>query len=205
MLVRQACPEFFTGDGHVKKTSTSAYNAALFRHFLVGLEAAETKLLSRLKVKTFEEAITELKREESLENSDAERSLDEPSGRGGGVHWASPVLQDAALPGQLFEEDGGDRGRRRGQSSPFRSGRRSPQRRWSPQRSLARHVASPARGRLRSPGRPPQPPAGASGDARPPDSAGGRGGGERVPRCWGCRGWGHLKRECPNAWLADRR
>ncbi|KAF0306555.1 Protein PELPK1 [Amphibalanus amphitrite] len=60
LLIRRACPEFFTKDGTVKSTSVPAYNAALFRHLLVGLSAEEATLISRLKANTFEEAIEEL-------------------------------------------------------------------------------------------------------------------------------------------------
>ncbi|KAF0305795.1 CUGBP Elav-like family member 3-A [Amphibalanus amphitrite] len=49
-LVRLACPDFLGEDGRVKKISVPAYNAALYRHFLVGLSPAEKRLLRVLAV-----------------------------------------------------------------------------------------------------------------------------------------------------------
>ena len=40
-LVRHACPELFDDKGLVKKICVPSYNAALYRHFLVGLSSEE--------------------------------------------------------------------------------------------------------------------------------------------------------------------
>ena len=66
-LVRQACPELFGEDGQVKKICVPSYNAALYRHFLVGLSPEERCLLSRQKASSFEQCLSELTREEGLE------------------------------------------------------------------------------------------------------------------------------------------
>ena len=66
-LVREACPEMFGEDDQVKKICVPSYNAALYRHFLVGLSSEERCLLSRQKASTFEQCLSELTREESLE------------------------------------------------------------------------------------------------------------------------------------------
>ncbi|KAF0302785.1 hypothetical protein FJT64_025152 [Amphibalanus amphitrite] len=65
-LVRGACPEFFGDDGAVKKICVPAHQAALYRHFLVGLSTEEKILLSRQGVKSFDAAIEELRREELI-------------------------------------------------------------------------------------------------------------------------------------------
>ena len=96
-LVRQACPEFFSG-GLVKKICMPSHEAALYRHFLVGLSPAETSLISRMKAATFEAALSELVREETLAdmtNVD-DTFLTAPVARGNRptVRWASPVRWD---------------------------------------------------------------------------------------------------------------
>ena len=81
----------------MKNTSVPTYNAALFRHLLVGLSAKEATLISRLKATTFEEAIEELVREESLPSSEGAASDDNwpPSGSTGHVRWASPIRDES--------------------------------------------------------------------------------------------------------------
>ena len=84
-LVREACPEMFGEDGQVKKICVPSYNAALYRHFLVGLSSEERCLLSRQKASTFEQCLDELIREESLEVAEVTSAA---SGRH--VRWGGP-------------------------------------------------------------------------------------------------------------------
>ena len=130
-LVRNACAEFFASDGQLKKICVPAYEAALYRHFLVGLSPDETALLSRMKVTTFENAITELVREETLadlvdegsrHSSFANASVsreDRPA-----VRWASPLRQDRpGAPNRAWRERG--HSPRERSSDDHASGRRS--------------------------------------------------------------------------------
>ena len=48
----------------MKKICSPSYDAALYRHFLLGLSVEERVLLSRQGVKSFSAAVDELKREE---------------------------------------------------------------------------------------------------------------------------------------------
>ena len=65
-LVREACPEFFDQSGAVKRTCASSHEAALFRHFLVGLPDEDKLILSRQGATTFTAAVKELVREEEV-------------------------------------------------------------------------------------------------------------------------------------------
>ena len=68
-LVTEACPEFFDAAKGVKKTCVPAYQAALYRHLLVGLSSEDKRLLSRQGVASFDAAVRELTREERLAKS----------------------------------------------------------------------------------------------------------------------------------------
>ena len=117
VLVRKACPEFLSKDGSIKNTSMPAYNAALFRHFLVGLSAEEATLISRLKATTFETAIEELVREELLPGATGPPPEDSwPLKSSSHVRWASPIRTNESAR-QSGEGDGG-----RYPSAPRRSG-----------------------------------------------------------------------------------
>ena len=218
LLVRTACPEFFTKDGTVKNTSMPAYNAALFRHFLVGLSAEEATLISRLKATTFEEAIEELVREESLPRTEEAASDDNwpPSGSTGHVRWASPIRDEsyrrsgAAGDRYSFAPRSASPTGRAQRSTPRSA---SPGDRAAPPRaprsaSPARRSASPddrwggggwrPRGDRRGAG-------GGAGAAAGPGAEEGGDDDDRRPACWSCGGRGHFKRHCPNGWLAGRR
>ena len=65
-LVTDACPEMFDQAGSVKEICVPAYEAALYRHFLIGLSETERLLLSRQGAVTFEKAVGELSREEAV-------------------------------------------------------------------------------------------------------------------------------------------
>lgn len=126
-LVRHACPEFFSGD-QVKKICVPAYEAALYRHFLVGLSPGETALLSRMKATTFETAIKELVREETLTDysgdGDTFSAAHVARGDRPAVRWASPVRRD-----RPEEHDWGERGsppRERSRDSRARPSYRRP-------------------------------------------------------------------------------
>ena len=82
-LVRQACPDFFGDDGQLKKICVPSYNAALYRHFLVGLSDEDKRLLSRQKAVTFEDCVSELTREEDLQQTEVSSPLADRH-----VHWA---------------------------------------------------------------------------------------------------------------------
>ena len=62
-LVTDACPEMFDSAGCLKKICVPAYEAALSRHFLIGLAESERLLLSRQGAVTFRKAVAELMRE----------------------------------------------------------------------------------------------------------------------------------------------
>ena len=216
LLVRRACPEFFTKGGTVKNTSVPAYNAALFRHLLVGLSAEEATLISRLKATTFEEAIEELVREESLPRTEEAASDDNwpPSGSTGHVRWASPIRDESyrrsgASPGDRYSSaprSASPTGR--APRSPSPGGRAPPRalRSASPaRRSASPDSRAPPDGRWGGGGRRPRGDRGGAGAAA---ESGAREGGDdddRRPACWSCGGRGHFKRHCPNGWLADRR
>ena len=91
-LVRQACPEFFAEDGQLKKICVPSYNATLYRHFLVGLSDEDKRLLSRQKAVTFEDCVSELTREEELQQSEVASTLADRH-----VRWAGP---DNPRPGR---------------------------------------------------------------------------------------------------------
>ena len=96
-LIRQACPGFFGPNGQVKNICKPSYNAALYRHFVAGLDESDITLLSRLKVTTFEGAIDELSREESLQESmQAAREASSVGAAPRSVHWASPVRRETS-------------------------------------------------------------------------------------------------------------
>ena len=95
-LVHDACPEFFDESGNVKKICVPAYQAALYRHFLVGLSAEEKILLSRQGAKTFDAAVDELKREELVSSSTADELH-----RSHRVHWAESAAVRAAGGGRF--------------------------------------------------------------------------------------------------------
>ena len=148
-MIRLACPEFFDATGKVKNCCGTSYQAALYRHLLVGLSDQEKLLLSRQGVTTFEAAVDELLREEALNGGhvDTERSR---------VHWAECEAVDMAdgrpepprsredrrrsadrvpTPRRYDiapERDGGGGFRRRSSSSPPGGGG------WSPGRSSGR-------------------------------------------------------------------
>lgn len=90
-LVHNACPEFFDETDAVKKICVPAYQAALYRHFLVGLSSEERVLLSRQGVKSFDAAVTELQREESV-SSDLHASRR--------VHWSETAAVRGAGGGR---------------------------------------------------------------------------------------------------------
>ena len=224
-LVRSACPEFFDAKGKVKDCCGVSYQAALYRHLLVGLNDQDKLLLSRQGASTFDAAVKELLREEALQQScvDSER----PS-----VHWAECIAVDstrgrsetpprrsadrAQSPRRYRDVSPGRReggGGRSPYSSPGRAGGGHRSRYPSPGR---RFSAGGSRGR--SPG------GGGGAAARSPRPSPGRrvggrqsvDGGEssssedeqprrgRQPRCYACRGFGHLKRHCPNVHLGGR-
>lgn len=91
-LVRHACPELFDEKGLVKKICVPSYNAALYRHFLVGLSSEERCLLSRQKASTFEQCISELAREESLEAAEVTSAASAHRVRWGDLDGASRDL-----------------------------------------------------------------------------------------------------------------
>ena len=94
-LVRLACPHFFNDNGQIKSICKPSYDAALYRHFVAGLDEAEVTLLSRLKVATFEEAIDELTREESLPNAgQPAREASQARVPPRSVNWACPVSRE---------------------------------------------------------------------------------------------------------------
>ena len=205
LLVRRACPELFSKDGTVKHTSMSAYNATLFRHFLVGLSTEEAALISRLKATTFEEAIEELVREESLPSAGeaAPDGIWPSSGSASHVRWASPIRN-----GEPYRRGGATSGGRysaapRSASPAGRAPPRAP-------RSASPSLRSPSPdGRAAPAGR------GGGGGWRPRDARRGAspaaepgteegGDDDRRPACWSCGGRGHFKRQCPNEWLAGR-
>ena len=232
-LVAEACPEFFDATGVVKKTCAPSHQAALYRHFLVGLSPTDKCLLSRQGVTSFDAAVRELTREERLARSCGDHQ--QPTGPT--VSWASDNISqchgvsrsgEVDIPYWRREDDESPRrrgaspgdGRRRwrgGSPAPppppsrcaagclARSDRRSTGRPRSPRvgRAAQRSVRSPGRRDSASGERYPQRPA--TGD-RVPGGAGaspGRGDGRRTVQCWSCRGFGHLKRQCPNE-RADR-
>ena len=92
-LVRQACPDFFGVSGQIKNICKPEYNAAMYRHFVAGLEEADITLLSRLKASTFEDAVAELSREESLHGS-AVRETSSVWDTPRSIRWASPVERE---------------------------------------------------------------------------------------------------------------
>ena len=218
ILVRRARPEFFSKEGTVKTICVPAYNAALFRHFLVGLSSEEAALISRLKVTTFDAAVEELVREESLGADTAGAATEDPwspAPTAGRVRWASPVRLDEdrqRSSGGFGARDSGPQYRRR--SSPLRRSTVSPDRRGGASPS-ARRSTPPSSRRSPSPGR--SEPAGGGRRVRaphggfrqgttaaaPPGTGGGEDGRD-PPACWSCGGRGHFKRHCPNAWLAGR-
>ena len=122
-LVRHACPEFFSEDGLVKKICVPSHDAALYRHFLVGLSPDETSLLSRMKATTFTAAMAELVREETLVDmtgtGEGDTFSTAPVARGDrpAVRWASPVRWDRSdelcyergAPSRRRSPDGGYR------------------------------------------------------------------------------------------------
>ena len=122
-LVRHACPEFFSEDGLVKKICVPSHDAALYRHFLVGLSPDETSLLSRMKATTFTAAMAELVREETLVDmtgtGEGDTFSTAPVARGDrpAVRWASPVHWDRSdelcyergAPSRRRSPDGGYR------------------------------------------------------------------------------------------------
>ena len=142
ILVRCACPEFFTKEGTVKTVCVPSYNAALFRHLLVGLTDEDRTLLSRLKVTNFSTAVEELVREESL----ADTATADP--------WSTPRMASQVRRASPIRSEETPTTPRRGVSPSHRSvspGRIRPgmgDRRASPTR---RSVSPPAR--RPSPGR----------------------------------------------------
>ena len=68
-LIRSACPEFFDSNGKVKSCCGISYQAALYRHLLVGLNERDKVLISRQGAATFDAVVDELLREESLQRT----------------------------------------------------------------------------------------------------------------------------------------
>lgn len=212
-LLRRACPEFLSKDGTVKNTSMAAYNAALFRHFLVGLSIEEAALISRLKATTFEAAIEELVREESLPvvAETPPEDIWPLEERLSHVRWASPIRtseparhNDAGAGGRHSSAPRFDpAGRAPRSASP--AGRAAPR---------APRSASPPARRSVSPGGRPAPGGrgdgghlrgdqrGAGAAAEPGTEEGGYD--DKRPACWSCGVRGHFKRHRPNVWLAGR-
>lgn len=229
-LVRQACPEFFDGSGSIKKICVPSHEAALYRHFLIGLDPEERRLLSRQRAGTFEEAVAELSREEAFTRLDQADSVMEKSCME--VHWADLTQDTSTPPREKSREEWPSRGRdssrsrqegRRGQSqsrSPYRSWR-SRHNSSSSDRSEDGGTAEPRRmgpgwTHRRDSRRPasPRPPRRSSEwrqSSRREYSSSPRhtrvqpesSQGRRQVQCWSCRGFGHLKRQCPNG-SADR-
>ena len=96
-LVTDACPEMFDSAGCLKKICVPAYEAALYRHVLIGLSESERLLLSRQGAVTFRKAVDELMREEAVSETSAEfrRSAAESLE----VSWADPVAAEAGASG----------------------------------------------------------------------------------------------------------
>ena len=206
-LIRSACPEFFDNTGKVKSVCGVSYQAALYRHLLVGLNDQDKILISRQGAATFEAAVDELLREEALQ-SGAGADVERP-----GVHWAECVAVEA---GERRLPDRSPSPRDRREASPEgRSGRRwmSPGRGGRPRgRSSGggwrNRGGGPRGGSPGGGGRAgtPSPPPGPGRSATRAFSAGGRESSSedeqrqrrRPPQCYACRGFGHLKRDCPN-------
>lgn len=128
-LVHEACPEFFDAGGQVKKICAPSYQAALYRHFLVGLSQEDKTLLSRQGVQTFDAAVSELIREESLPCPTEGRHS---------VRWADCATVSAADHSHSSAGPEFDATWRRRSVSPGRHSRdrrqqyREPSPRWSP-------------------------------------------------------------------------
>ena len=150
-LVRQACPELFGEDGLVKKICVPSYNAALYRHFLVGLSSEERCLLSRQKASTFEQCLSELTREESLEAAEVTSAASAHRVRWDDLHGTSRDLASRQLsPVALGRSRGGSPGAGP-RGSPVRE-----QRRWGEpddedSERWERRSVTPERGRGSSP------------------------------------------------------
>ena len=211
-LIRSACPEFFDSTGKVKSVCGVSYQAALYRHLLVGLNDQDKTLISRQGAATFEAAVDELLREEALQSgADVERP---------GVHWAECVAVEA---GERRLPDQAPSPRDRREVSPEgRSGRRwmSPGRAGGGGRSRGRSPAGrPSGGGWRNRGGPRGRSPGGGGRAGTPSPPPVRGRSaarysspgrressssederqrQRPPQCYACRGFGHLERDCPN-------
>ena len=195
ILVRRACPEFYTKEGTVKTTCIPSYNAALFRHFLVGLEDDDRTLLSRLKVTNFAAAVEELVREESL--ADAATSDPGPTSRTAGqVRWASPIRSEETSTTPRRSASPTHRSASPGRAWPDTSGRRT---------SPARRSVSPPARRSSSEGRAEPDTGGRRWQPRGAATGPGADRNREPPACWSCGGRGHFKRHCPNGWLAGRR
>lgn len=215
-LVQRACPEFFQKNGQLKRTSASAHSAALYRHFLVGLNQDETALLSRMKVTSFGAAIDELVREESIAGAGMGAPAEPWHQVHRGVHWASPLRREIRAfhddvdshqirippdsPPTSTEQRAGNRYHRR--DPRWSSTRRSVSPRPRPQRTPSPSPSRAGPGTCASDG--PQHPRGGPSGQRAEAEPAGAAGRDRLPSCWSCGGRGHFKRHCPNAWLAGR-
>ena len=92
-LVVEACPEFFDATGVFKKRCAPSHQAALCRHFLVGLSPTDKCFLSRQGVTSFDAAVRELTREERLARSCGDHQ--QPTGPT--VSWASDNTSHTVL------------------------------------------------------------------------------------------------------------
>ena len=140
-LVRDACSEFFDRTGKVKSICVPAHNAALYRHFLIGLSSHEKILLSRQNVSTFDAAVDALRREETLVEAFGGRNR-----REGQVRFEDREVMDVECSG-VESSGSGDRARRSSPGDP-RARRSSP----SLSRYRGRDRPPPARPARRSPG-----------------------------------------------------